>query len=85
MMTKKQIMGSEVKFDYTLLQAIQDFLGVHKPEPKSIRFATKEYRSFKKSVVERGKTTQWRGVTTGREKEQIGLKRIQERYGRGGF
>ena len=85
MIQKERLGGSEVTFARTTIQAIRSFFGVGKPQGgtgKTISRFSPEYHLYRKKIVKEGRLTQWGGLTTGAEKEKIGIERMRERQKR---
>ena len=81
MITKKKVEGGELSFAFSPLQSIQDYFGVVESEGigKTISRFSPEYHLYRKKIVEEGRLTKWGGLTTGAEKEKIGIMRMRER------
>ena len=79
MVTKKKVEGGELSFAFSPLQSIQDYFGTQPIGQKTIDRFSGEYITYKKKIVEEGRLTQWGGLTTGAEKEKIGIMRMRER------
>lgn len=83
MITKKErIMGKELTFEFSPLEAVRHYFGAKEAKPSTITMHTKGYREYRKKIVEEGRLTQWGGLTTGAEKEKIGIMRMRERQKR---
>jgi hypothetical protein len=81
--SKKRILGREITFARTPLNAIKAFFGAIEPESPSIRLFSEQYRCYKKRIVRAGRNVRWGLPTTGAEKEQAGIKRLKERFAGG--
>jgi len=80
MLTKKEvIMGSEIKLALSPIQALRSTMDVRQPEKPIIRYGTKEYRVHVKKVAERG--IEWGGLTTGAQKEVLGVRKARRQRG----
>jgi len=81
MITKKQVVqGMELKMALSPVQALRSSMDVRPPTGASAipRFS-EAYRSYRKKVVSEGRLTQWRGVTSGVERERRGIRRAKQR------
>ena len=77
---KEQIMGREITLSLSPIQAVQNFFGTTEPGKITIRRFSKDYRTYRKKIVEEGRLTKFGDVTPSREKEAIRLKTLKSAH-----
>jgi len=82
MITKKEkIMGMELQRELSPIQAIRSSFDVAPPGAPVIRHGTEQYRRYVKKRVEESRGIRWGGLTTGAQKEVLGVRKARQLRG----